>query len=75
VIDKKSEKILKYKDLTIEMKRTLGLTTKLIPVITGATRTTSKSFTKYLSNIPESRISRKYRKHPYCALRSYFKKY
>jgi hypothetical protein len=26
--------------------------TKVIPVIIGATRTISKSFTKYLSNIP-----------------------
>jgi hypothetical protein len=27
--------------------------TKVIPVITGATRTISKSFRKYVSNIPE----------------------
>ena len=52
-IDKKSEKILKYKELTIEIESALGLATKLIPVITGATGSTSKSFTEYLSNMPE----------------------
>ena len=44
--------ILKYKDLTIEIQRMWNLKTKVIPVITGATGTISKSFRKYVSNIP-----------------------
>jgi len=52
VIKKEAEKILKYKDLTIEIKRMWNVKTKVIPVIIGATRTISKSFRKYVSNIP-----------------------
>ena len=43
---------LKYKDLTIEIQRMWNLKTKVIPVIIGATGTVSKSFRKYVSNIP-----------------------
>jgi len=46
------KKILKYKDLTIEIQRMWNVKTKVIPVITGATGTISKSFRKYVSNIP-----------------------
>ena len=52
VIKKKAEKILKYKDLTIEIQRMWTVKTKVIPVIIGATGTISKSFRKYVSNIP-----------------------
>jgi hypothetical protein len=52
VIKKEGEKILKYKDLTIEIQRMWNLKTKVIPVIIGATGTVSKSFRKYLSDIP-----------------------
>jgi len=52
VIKKEAEKILKYKDLTIELQRMWNVKTKVIPVITGATGTVSKSFRKYVSNIP-----------------------
>jgi len=52
VIEKEAEKILKYKDLTIEIQRMWKVTTKVIPVITGATGTISKSIRKYVSNIP-----------------------
>jgi hypothetical protein len=52
VIKKEVEKILKYKDLTIEIQRMWNVKTKVIPVIIGATGTISKSFRKYLSNIP-----------------------
>jgi len=52
VIKKEAEKILKYKDLTIEIQRTCNVKTKMIPVKIGATRTTSKSFRKYMSNVP-----------------------
>jgi hypothetical protein len=53
VIKKEAEKILKYKDLTIEIQRMWNVKTTVIPVIIGATGTTiSKSFRKYMSNIP-----------------------
>ena len=52
VIKKEAEKILKYKDLTIEIQCMWKVKTRVIPVITGATGTISKSFRKYISNIP-----------------------
>jgi len=52
MIKKETEKILKYKDLTIEIQRTWNVKTKAKPVIIGATVTISKSFRKYVSNIP-----------------------
>ena len=52
VIKKEAEKILKYKDLTIEIQRMWNVKTKVIPVIIGVTGTISKSFRKYVSNIP-----------------------
>jgi hypothetical protein len=52
VIKKEAEKILKYKDLTIEIERTWNVKTKVISVIIGATGTISKTFRKYMSNIP-----------------------
>jgi hypothetical protein len=52
VIKKEAEKILKYKDLTLEIQRMWNVKTKVIPVITGANGTVSMSFRKYVSNIP-----------------------
>jgi len=52
VIKKETEKILKYKDLAIEIQRMWSVKTKVVPVIIGATGTISKSFRKYVSNIP-----------------------
>ena len=52
IIIKEAEKILKYKDLTIEIQRMWQVKTRVIPVIIGATGTVSKSFRKYISNIP-----------------------
>jgi hypothetical protein len=54
VIKKEAEKILvlKYEDLTIEIQRMWNVKARVIPVITGATGTISKSFRKYVSNIP-----------------------
>jgi hypothetical protein len=39
--------------------------TEVIPVIIGATGTISKTFRKYVSNIPGNMKSRNYRKQPY----------
>jgi len=55
VIKNEAEKILNYKDLTIETQRMWSVKTKVIPVIIGATGTISKSFRKYVSNIPGKR--------------------
>jgi len=52
VIKKEAEKILKYKDLTIEIQRMWTVKAKLIPVIIGATGTISKTLRKYVRNIP-----------------------
>jgi hypothetical protein len=52
VIQKEAEKILKYKDLTIEIQRLWNVKTRVIPVIIGTTGTISKSFRKYVSTIP-----------------------
>ena len=49
---KEAEKILKYKDLTIEIQCMRKIKTWVIRVIIGATGTISKSFRKYISNIP-----------------------
>jgi hypothetical protein len=51
VIKKEAEKVLKYKDLTIELQRMWNVKTSVIPVITGATAAISKSFRKYVSDI------------------------
>jgi len=73
VIKKEAERIVKYTGLTIEIQRMWNVKTKVIPVIIGATGTISKSFRKYVSNIPGKQ--RNYRKQPYWALHTYFGKY
>jgi hypothetical protein len=52
VIKKEAEKILKYKDLTVEIQRMWNVKTKVIPVVIRAIGTISKSFIKYVSYIP-----------------------
>ena len=52
VIKKEVANILKYKDLTIEIQRMWNVKTKVILVVIGATGTVSKSFRKYVSDIP-----------------------
>jgi len=67
VVKKEAEKILKYKDFTIEIQRMWNVKTKVIPVITGGTGTISKSFRMYVSHIPG--------KHVVKELHTYFGKY
>ena len=52
MIKNEAEKILKYKDLTIEIQRMWNVKTKVIPVTIGVTGTISKSFRKYVSTMP-----------------------
>ena len=52
MIKKEANNILIYKDPTIEIQRMRNVRTKVIPVITGEIGTISKSFRKYVSNIP-----------------------
>jgi hypothetical protein len=54
VVMKETEKILKHRDLIIEIKRMLIAKTKVIPLIRGATRT---SF-KIIQKISESHIGK-----------------
>jgi len=42
----------KYTDLTVEIRLVWNVKTKVISVIIGTTETISKSFRKYVSNIP-----------------------
>jgi hypothetical protein len=62
LIKKEAHKILKYIDLTIEIQRMWNVKTKVIPVIIGATGTISKSFRKYVSNIPGNKEVKKLQK-------------
>jgi hypothetical protein len=62
VIKKEAEKILKHKGLTIDVQRMWNVKTRVIPVIIGATGTISKSFRKYVSNIPGNREVKKLQK-------------
>ena len=52
MIKKEAKKILKYKDLIIEIQRVWNVKTKVIPVIIGAAGTISKPFRINVSNIP-----------------------
>jgi len=52
VIKKEPEKTVKYTGLTIKIQRMWNVKTKVIPTIIGTTGTISKSFRKYMSNIP-----------------------
>jgi hypothetical protein len=70
VIKKEAEKILKCKDVTIEIQRMWNVKTKVIPVIIGATGTISNSFKKYVNNTK----LRNYRKQPYWALHTHWGK-
>jgi hypothetical protein len=62
VIKKEAEKILKYKDLTREIQCMWNVKTRVILVIIGVTGTISKSFRKYVSNIPRNHEVRELQK-------------
>jgi hypothetical protein len=64
VIKKEAKKILKYKDLTIEIQRMWNIKARVIPVIIGAIGTISKSFRKYVSNIPGNHDVKELQKTP-----------
>ena len=51
MIKKEAVKILKYKDLAIEIQRMSNVKVKVIAVITGATGTISESLRQCLSNV------------------------
>ena len=75
IIIKEAEKILKYKDLTIEIQCMWTVKTKVIPVIIGATGTISKTFRKYVSNVPGNHEVKELQKTAILALHTYFGKY
>jgi hypothetical protein len=52
VIQKEAEKIMKYKNLTIEIQRMWNVKASVIPVIIGVTGTISKSFRIYVNGTP-----------------------
>jgi hypothetical protein len=72
VIKKEAEKILKYKDLTTEIQRMWNIKTRVIPLKIGATGTISKSFRKYVSDIPGNHDVKGLQKQPYWALHTHF---
>jgi hypothetical protein len=61
VMKKEAEKILKYKDLTIEIQRMWNVKTNVTLIIIGVTRTISKSF-RNMSNIPGNHELKKLQK-------------
>jgi hypothetical protein len=52
VIQKESEKKLKYKNLSTEIQRMWNTKYSVMPVITGATGIVTKGLKKYLETIP-----------------------
>jgi hypothetical protein len=71
VIKKEAKKILKYKDLIIEIHCMWNVKTKVMPVIIGATGTISKTFRKYSSSIPGKHDIKELQKRLYWAQRTY----
>ena len=76
IIIKENEKILIYKDLTIETQRMWNVKTKVIPVIIWGDWDYFKVIQKIREqHNQENMNSRDYRKQPYWALHTYFGKY
>jgi len=59
---KEAEKILKCKDLITEIQRLRNVKAKVIPAVTGATGTISKSLRQFLSNILRKKEIKKLQK-------------
>jgi hypothetical protein len=53
VTKKEAEKVIKYEDPTVEIKRMWNAKTKVIPTIMVVTGEISKSFRKHIRNIRE----------------------
>jgi hypothetical protein len=68
-------KIVRYKDLTTAVQRMWNVTTEVIPVITVATGTVCKSFTKYLSYIPSKHDIKELQQTAILTLHTYCGKY
>jgi hypothetical protein len=68
VIKNEAEKILKYKELTIQIQRMWNVKTKVLPVIIKATGIIPKSLKKYLSNIAGKHKIKELQNQPYWAL-------
>ena len=71
VTKRKVKKILRYKNVTLEVLRMRNLKTKVILVIAGTTATISKPLRQYLSNRPGEHDIINYRKQRYWALHTY----
>jgi hypothetical protein len=65
VIQKRAEKKLKYKNLSIEIQRMWNMKCFVIPVIIGTTGIVSKSLQKYLEPIPGQHSVDSLQKLPY----------
>ena len=68
MIKKEAGKILKYKDLIIEIQHMWNVKAIEIPVITGVTGTIRKSLKQDLSNIRGKQEIKELQKQPYWAL-------
>ena len=75
VIIKEAEKILKCKGLITEIQRMWKIKTRVIPLIIGVTGTISKSFRKYISNIPGNHEVKELQKTAILGTAHYFGKF
>jgi len=74
VIKKETEKILKYKELITEIQCMWNVKAKMMPVITEATTTISKSLRQYCATYLESMKLRNYKKQLHWKLQTYYGK-
>ena len=68
MIKKDTDRIIKYRDLSVEFQRMWNVTAQLIPVRAVPTGTISESLIQYLSNIPGKNEIKEPQKQPYWAL-------